>query len=423
MRFSYGLSHRRFRIAPLVVRRIRDAVVVFCGMLLLNSCRMVDATGLSQRDAKHSTPAASAAVAAAVDSVGCSLGLSEGAEAARVKVVARNGLPFQLPSIGALVSAGRPVRIHVVRIAVPAGGARPSAILACLLPASGDYVQRAMASVKQTRTGDWVALAQEVADSGALIKHDIYRAVAEDLLAATFRIQSASSLATASRLVRPPGVMWLPTGDPYPLPTVVVTADANVVVFDTYIVNGLFSSGENVTVTWDMHVEEEQWSQDCDAWNAAMDEYDGECPVAQVDTSEWVLSRNQDVGIELKHPEDYREIRWGSRSDTSGAAVAYWRSAASTIDFHETSGLLPNRRPGQSVAPCLLHMRTAVLPLYIQRTVTTVWTGRDTVYFIAKGTFTLPGNRRILTEIGAPDSTGLLEQMAILRTIRFVHDP
>lgn len=261
-------------MATLLGRRISDGAVVLLGIGVLAGCRTTDATGVSHLDSKGSRASASDAVAAAVTNAGCSLGLSEGAQAARVEVIPQNRLPFVPPNFEAVIRAGTPVRMHVVRIAVPAGGARPSAILACLLPASGNYVQRAVASVKQTRASDWVALAQEVADRGALINHDIYRAVAEDLLAATFRIQTASSLATVSRLVRPPGVMWLPTGDPYPLPTVVVTADANVVVFDTYVVNGLFSSGENVTVTWDMHVEEEQWSQDCDAWNAAMDEYD-----------------------------------------------------------------------------------------------------------------------------------------------------
>jgi hypothetical protein len=47
---------------------------------------------------------------------------------------------------------------------------------------------------------------------------------------------------------------------------------------------------------------------------------------------------------------------------------------------------------------------------------------RDTVYFIAKGVFTPTGKPRMLVELGAPDSTGLLEQMALLRTIRFLQD-
>lgn len=148
-----------------------------------------------------------------------------------------------------------------------------------------------------------------------------------------------------------------------------------------------------------------------------------ECPTALVDTSGWVRSSSQEVGIELKHPADYREIHWESRSDTSGVAVAFWRSAASRIDFHEPKGFWSNHRPNPSIAPCLLQMRSAAFPLHIERTVTTQWNGRDTVYFVAKGTFIPPGKPPILTEIGAPDSTALLEQLMILRTIRFIHDP
>lgn len=145
-----------------------------------------------------------------------------------------------------------------------------------------------------------------------------------------------------------------------------------------------------------------------------------ECPVAPVDTSGWVLSRNDDVGIELKHPADYREIHFGSRSDTSGIAAAFWCSAASRIEFHEPRGFWSHHAPNRSVAPCLLRMRSAAVPLYIERTVTTQWNGRDTLYFVAKAVFTPPGKPQFLAEIGAPDSTGLLEQIMILRTIRFL---
>jgi hypothetical protein len=146
------------------------------------------------------------------------------------------------------------------------------------------------------------------------------------------------------------------------------------------------------------------------------------CPVALADTSDWVLSRNQDVGIELKHPADYREIHMDSRSDTSGVEMALWRNAVSTVEIHEPRGFWSGHRPNPSVAPCLLQMHSAVLRLHVERTVRTLWTGRDTVYFVAKGFFTPTGKPQMLVEIGAPDSTGLLEQMAILRTIRFLSE-
>jgi hypothetical protein len=55
--------------------------------------------------------------------------------------------------------------------------------------------------------------------------------------------------------------------------------------------------------------------------------------------------------------------------------------------------------------------------------VSTLWDGRDTLYFAGKAIIAHTGKPSMLVDIGAPDSSGLLEQMAILRTIRFLHDP
>jgi hypothetical protein len=128
------------------------------------------------------------------------------------------------------------------------------------------------------------------------------------------------------------------------------------------------------------------------------------------------------VGIEIKHPADFREKHWESRSDTSGVALAFWRDAVSTVEFNEFQGFWAHQGPNPSVAPCLLQTRSAPLQLHLERTVRTLSTGRDTVYFVAKGIFTPAGKPRILVELAAPDSTELLEQMAMLRTIRFLHD-
>ena len=145
-----------------------------------------------------------------------------------------------------------------------------------------------------------------------------------------------------------------------------------------------------------------------------------ECPTGAVDTSAWLLTRDSAVGIEIKHPADYREKHWESRSDSSGVQVAFRRDAVSRVEFNEFQGFWARRGPNPSVAPCLLQTRSAPLQLHLERTVRTLWTGRDTVYFVAKGLFRPAGKPRILVELGAPDSTGLVEQLAMLRTMRFL---
>lgn len=146
-----------------------------------------------------------------------------------------------------------------------------------------------------------------------------------------------------------------------------------------------------------------------------------ECPVVAVDTSAWVLTRDPAIGIEIKHPADYEAIHWGSRSDTSGVSIAFRRNAVSTININELQGFYSTRAPKASVQPCVLRMRSGVLALHVERTVSTRWDGRDTLYFASKAILTPTGKPRMLVDLGAPDSTALLEQMAILRTIRFLN--
>lgn len=146
------------------------------------------------------------------------------------------------------------------------------------------------------------------------------------------------------------------------------------------------------------------------------------CPTSQVDTSAWLLARDEGIGIEIKRPPDYREIHWGSRSDTSGAAWAFWRDASSRIEFNEFQGFYKTRGPNPTAPACRLEMRSGVLDLHIERTTSTLSSGRDTLYFLAKGIFRPLGKPPMLVEIGALDSTEFLEQFAALRTIRFLRD-
>ena len=147
-----------------------------------------------------------------------------------------------------------------------------------------------------------------------------------------------------------------------------------------------------------------------------------ECPAVRVDTSSWVAAVNEDVGIELKHPATYREKHWENRSDTVGIAFSFWRDAVHTIDFHEARGFWATRGPSQSAAQCLLTLRSAELRLRIERSLSTLPSGRDTVYFLAKAIFGSPGRPQMVVTVSAPDSTALLEELAILRTISFLRD-
>lgn len=150
------------------------------------------------------------------------------------------------------------------------------------------------------------------------------------------------------------------------------------------------------------------------------------CPAARIDTSGWVSVRAEDVGIELSRPAEDEEKRWESRSDTLGADVEFWRRAVNTIGFHEVRGFWADKAkavPTQpNVTPCQLSTRSSVLTIYVERGKRYLSSGRDTVSLNMRATFTPPGKREILIDAGASDSTRLLEQLAILRTIQFITD-
>src|SRR5262245_47449313 len=88
-----------------------------------------------------------------------------------------------------------------------------------------------------------------------------------------------------------------------------------------------------------------------------------DCPTAQFDTSGWKLVRDGDIGIELKHPRDYEEKHWESRSDTSGAVLSFRVRATRTVDFHQMLGFWSNQRPRKTAAPCQLQTRSGELTL------------------------------------------------------------
>ena len=144
-----------------------------------------------------------------------------------------------------------------------------------------------------------------------------------------------------------------------------------------------------------------------------------ECPSGSFQTSLWVPAREPDLGIELARPSDYQAHHWESVSDTSrGVAISFWRNAANTIDFNGLGSTSRDR----SIVPCLIHLRSGDLEMRIERTTSKLSGGGDTTYFIGRGVITPVGMRLIHVQTGARDSTALLEQLEVLRTIRFLRD-
>jgi hypothetical protein len=145
------------------------------------------------------------------------------------------------------------------------------------------------------------------------------------------------------------------------------------------------------------------------------------CPSAAVDTSGWVTATDFSVGVQLKHPADYREKHWESRSDTTDVNLAFWRNAVSTIEFHKPDAFGARRVP-PSAAPCILEMPTGTMPLYFGRQETVLYSGQRALYYTATGLLAVIGKPLLHVELDAPDSTGLMEQLAILQTMRVLRD-
>jgi len=141
------------------------------------------------------------------------------------------------------------------------------------------------------------------------------------------------------------------------------------------------------------------------------------CPTASEKTWDWVFARQQAAGFELAHPIGYREKNWESRSDSSVVSFALWRDAVTTVEFHQLRAPLnENDLPGIT---CELSTRSGSLPMRLERSTRKLYTGRDTVEFLGRGVFSTHTKMRMLVQIAAPDSMGMLEQLAILRTLHF----
>jgi hypothetical protein len=209
------------------------------------------------------------------------------------------------------------------------GGARPDAVLACLLPARGSYFKGVLAAVKQVSGVNWANLAQEASTRGVLTPTDAYRAVAQGLLDATLGVGAKVSTNKASHLPisvavngkggRLPGTQWVDGGsgdDPYVLPTTVITASANVAVFDVYMSRSLFDNSQQQlldSMDWLNEIAEEQWTQDCAEWNSEMDQYDA--------TKASVAATADDLANELEDIALQMENAIAPLEDAQGAAI------------------------------------------------------------------------------------------------------
>lgn len=138
-----------------LTRRKSGILLSATGILGVASCRGADVTSVrGVSSARPQLEATRAAVARAVAAAGCSLGVSDGSVAARVRVFPRERLPFRLPSIEAAFATGaRTVRMRVVRVAVPAPSPYRKTVLACVLPAAGDYATIAVAEARKVGDG------------------------------------------------------------------------------------------------------------------------------------------------------------------------------------------------------------------------------------------------------------------------------
>lgn len=203
----------------------------------------------------------------AVANAGCAFGLPDGAGGSRVMMVERSQLPFQRPPTSLPIKNTGVMRMKVARISIPLAAPRTSALLACLVPASGSEASLLTNSVEKTGEKEWEKLAYMATNEGSSRSSDLYRSVAEVLLDSTLRSRRTS---TSTAIL---ASLW--GGDPQQLPTITVTANANVVVFDFSSVMRLFGhANEAQFITWDMHVAQEQWSQDCAQWNSQMNVWD-----------------------------------------------------------------------------------------------------------------------------------------------------
>lgn len=236
----------------------------------LTACRTTELTSSDDGLRPSRVQIANDQAQRAIANVGCSLGIDAGENGSKVILLSRAQLPFQLPAVPAPPQSQRVLRMRVARISVPLLAPHRPAMLACLVPANGRTsakIRDAVAGVDQVT---WTLLSARVASEGTTQPHALSRGVALMLLDSTLKTdrthRGAAEAGIASFFSDPPATR---------IAGVTVTANANVVTVDYSFVSRLFASNfEAVVLTWDMYIAQQQWTQDCNEWNAEMDIWD-----------------------------------------------------------------------------------------------------------------------------------------------------
>lgn len=231
-------------------------------VLCVISCRSADVLRVAPQLRQENVAAANRDAQSAVANAGCALGIADGTPGTRVLMIERRLLPFAAPA-SRFPTTSSMTRMKILRVSIPMPAPHTHAMLACLVPAVGADAITLGTAASKTSAEQWAPLIASATRSGLARDADLDHAVTTTLLDASLKSKWTSMS---------PMLAALQYGDPQQLPTMTVTANGNVVVFDINSVIRFFGSyGESQLLTWDLQVAQQQWSQDCAEWNSAMD--------------------------------------------------------------------------------------------------------------------------------------------------------
>lgn len=147
------------------------------------------------------------------------------------------------------------------------------------------------------------------------------------------------------------------------------------------------------------------------------------------DTAGWRVLQSYSLGIEIRHPASYSRKFWESRSDSSTTSVDLRRDGRPIPSI----SLMPMTRLGAghlvvsgqgTVRRCKVQTRSGPATLTLEETTRPIGPLEQVPLFIIRARLTSEDSTRDAVFYAiSTDSSGFKEQIAILRTFRFLKLP
>jgi hypothetical protein len=152
------------------------------------------------------------------------------------------------------------------------------------------------------------------------------------------------------------------------------------------------------------------------------------CPAIIAETARWTSARSYAIGVEFKHPGDYRRMNWESRSENLPDFVDFWSNErpGRRVRLHRSTRdslarWAPARTP--SALHCTLATRSGAAEAFLQRTTQSIGGDKRGPLFTVEVRLPAEDKFVVLFAGWSVDSVDFNEQVAMAQSLRLLNTP